>query len=198
MTTSTVQSHLNKVRKDKFVAILSLPNILKTLQTHGARTENLINLDSLQFSLYNFSVPKIAIPEIPMHFGQQNFNVTSYDRPAYNPVTLNFEVDNEFKNYWVLWKWLMLLNDIDTAEYAGKKVYPNDQYKLDKQPDIKYDYVTEILVQGLDEYNNARIKFKYEYAFITELGELDYNYRDSDQLSCSFTFAFNRLDINLA
>jgi hypothetical protein len=58
-------------------------------------------------------------------------------------------------------------------------------------------YQTKITVFGLDEYNNQKIQVDYLHAFITGLGEINYNYRDPDQIESSFTFSFGQLDVNL-
>lgn len=189
------QPHLNKLRRDKFTLILTLPQILREIDTDRIREDSYLNLDSLQFSLYNVNIPRSIVPEYQLHYGQQNYNVTSYDRPAYPPVVVNFEVDNEFKNYWVLWKWLQLLNDPLNATFAGKNIFPNGP--PDEFLDIYYNYVTTIYVLAKDEYNKDKAKFIFKYAFITELGELDYSYRDPDQLGCQFTFVFNQMDMEL-
>ena len=195
------QPHLNKLRRDKFTVVLTIPTILRELNTRNIREDKFFNLDSLQFSVYNVSIPKHSVPEIPLHFGQQNYNVTSYDRPAYDPVVINFEVDNEFKNYWVLWKWLQLLNDPLNAAFAGTDragTFPfGELSRPEEVPEIFYNYVTDITVFAKDEYNNDQAKFLFKYAFITNLAELNYDYRDAEQLSCSFTFVFNQMDIEL-
>ena len=68
-----VQPHLNKQRIDKFRVVLSIPNILKELNTKNTREDSYINLDSLQFSVYNVNIPKVSVPESQLHFGQQNY-----------------------------------------------------------------------------------------------------------------------------
>lgn len=189
------QSHLNKLRKDKFTLILTIPQILKTVQTRRTRGDEYLNLDSLQFSLYSANIPQINIPEIPLHYAGQNYNITSYDRPAYPPVRVNFAVDNEFKNYWVLWKWMQLLNDPIQSTYAGKNIFPAGAPKL--QPDIRTDYQTNIVIRSKDEYNTDKVEFTFNHCFITRLGDIDYNYRDAEEIDCSFEFVFNQLDIHL-
>jgi hypothetical protein len=193
----TTQPSLNKLRKNKFRLILTIPNILKNIESKTVRDNDFINTDSIQFSIYNVEIPEVQVPEVPVHVYGQNLNVTSYDRPAYAPVTINFEVDNEFKNYWVIWKWLSLLNDPqDSHPYAGKETFPNGKPDSIIEDDL-WDYQTTIIVEVLDEYNNKQAVVKYTNAFPTKLGRLDYNYRDADQLSCYFTFVFNQLDIDL-
>lgn len=190
------QAPLNKARKDKFNLVLSLPNVLKTINTKSPRESKYTNLDSLQFSVYGINIPNSEVSPIQLHYSGQNYNVTSFDRPAYPPCTVNFAVDNEFKNYWVIWKWLQLLNDPVNSTYGRPEIFKDGGYpKFD--PKTLYDYTTNITVIGLDEYNNPKIEFEFRNAFATRLGEYSYSYRDPEEMECSFEFVFNQLDIKL-
>lgn len=198
MTTLNItQPTLNKSRQDSFRLILTIPNILKTINTNktNTRESELINLDKLQFSVYNTNIPDISVPEIGLHAFGQNYNVSTYDRPAYPAITIDFEVDNEYNNYWLIWKWLTLYNGIYTGLYGDTEIFPDGYPKLD--PKIQYDYTTSILLYPLDEYRKEKIEFIYRYAFPTKLGGLTYNYRETNQVKSSFTFVFNRLEVNL-
>lgn len=186
------QSILNKNRKDKFLLVLNLPNVLKEINklSSGDRKTDFLNLDSLQYSVYGSVVPTVAIPEVDMSYGGQTAKVSSLHRPAYGAVTVNFTVDNYYNNWWVLWKWLNLINDSRSGLYNAADVNdPNGQYTN--------SYQSNITVYGLDEYNNKKIQFDYIAAFITGLGEITYNYRDAEQLESSFTFVFGQLDVKL-
>jgi hypothetical protein len=44
------------------------------------------------------------------------------------------------------------------------------------------DYQTIVTIYGLDEYNEKVIEFTYTHAFITQLSEIAYNYRDSGDM----------------
>ena len=154
-----IQSQVNKFRKDKFLLVLTVPNILKSLNENQIRDNKLLNLNSLQFSVYQLTIPKVSIPAHPVHFGQQNHNISSYNREAYAPLTINFEVDNEFNNYWILWKWAQLLNDPKDATYAGTGIFPNSA--PEQQPPIVTDYATQLVAYSLDEYNNRKVKFSF-------------------------------------
>lgn len=190
------QAPLNKARKDKFQLILSLPNVLKGLNAKNIREEKYLSLDSLQFSIFGINIPNSEVPEIPLHYSGQNYNVTSFDRPAYPPCTVNFTVDNEFKNYWVIWKWLQLLNDPLNSSFGRPDIFKEGGYpKL--EPKSLYDYTTTITVNALDEYNNVKTQFEFRNAFVKRLGEYSYNYRDPEEIECSFDFVYNQLDIHL-
>jgi hypothetical protein len=191
------QAPLNKARKDKFQLILSIPNILKGINAKTPRENEYLNLESLQFSVYGINIPSSQVPAIPLHYSGQNYNVTSFDRPEYPPVTVNFTVDNEFKNYWVIWKWLQLLNDPTNSTYGRPGIFKATGKYPVLEPKSLYDYTTTINVIAMDEYNNHKAQFDFKNAFVTRLGEYSYNYRDPEEIECSFEFVFNQLDVQL-
>lgn len=185
---SVQQSILNKNRKDKFLLVLNLPEILKEINKIDSndRESKYINFDSIQYSIYGSIVPATTVPDVDVPFGGQTAKFTTYNRPAYAPITVSFTVDNGFNNWWVLWTWLDLLNNAKDGKYNSNNIAQPDLVR------ITNSYQTNITVYGLDEYNNKKIQFDYTNAFITGLGEINYNYRDSEQIESSFTFAFNQ------
>ena len=187
------QSILNKNRKDKFLLVLNLPPILKTANkpTQGERSLNFLNLDTLQYSIYGTIVPETTIPEVDLLYSGQTAKLTSYTRSAYKSVTVNFTVDNQFNNWWVLWYWLNVINDSKESTYNYNQLTsPENFANLN-------NYQTNITVYGLDEFDNKKIQWDYIKSFITNLGEITYNYRDGDQIESSFTFAFSQLNSQL-
>lgn len=211
------QSVLNKLRKNKFLLVLTLPPILKDKNTSdlSVRTQELINLDTLQFSVFGSLIPKISIPAVQTSYHGQTYNVNGQTRAPYEPITVNFTVDNKMNNYWVLWKWLEVLNhqrESGMPEYFNKFKQINNNSKLtasqldvpnnvpSKQEKMINNYLayqTQMTAYMLDEYNQRVAQIDYHNSFITDLGELRVNNRDPEEIECSFTFVFNQLDIKL-
>ena len=201
--TITQQSILNKSRKDKFLLVLNLPDALKKLNTFSTidRANSNIVLDTLQYSVYGAVVPATNIEEISLPYAGQTLNLTSGKREKYEDITVNFTVDNGYNNWWVLWKWLNFINDAKTGTFDTENLAPLSTNSQDKvvytsttnlQP-----YQTLITVYGLDEYNNKKIQWSYNKAFIIKLNGITYNYRDAEQMESSFTFAFSQLNAEL-
>jgi len=69
-------------------------------------------------------------------------------------------------------------------------VFDNDNLIQD---DKFKDYQTDLTIYGLDEYNNEKIKFTYTKAFPTDLGGINYNYREDGEIESSFTFVYSQL-----
>lgn len=203
------QTILNKALRDKFILYLELPPILKNIETKSAREKNLVNLDKLQFSLLNARVPNIAIPPEEIKVMGQTYNITSHHRPNYQSIKVDFLVDNNYDNYWILWKWLSLLNDplksnvpeeLANTKYNIKNldvINYKSEYKEIKRKRSSTDYQTIITLEGLREYNEPVIRFNFYNSFIINLGEIEYNYNNTNEIVCSFEYQFNQLEITL-
>lgn len=183
------QSYLNKQRKDKFVLVLTLPEILKSLKTSKPnRSNSTIIPDTLQFSVYGSVVPDISIPEVEVPYGGQVMKVSSLVKPSFPKNTVNFTVDNLFGNYWVIYKWLQILHDEKTAIYDSN---------IKNDIGLLKNYETNISVFGLDEYNNRVIEFKYLHAFPVTLGGITYSDRDSKEMESTFEYAYHQFEAKL-
>jgi len=187
---ATQQSSLNRSGKDKFLLVLNLPEVIKK------QNDKKLKIDPLQISVFGTIVPSIQIPSVEARFGGQTFNVTSYSRPNYPPLTVNFVVDNSFQNYWILWKWLSVLNDPRDSYYKGT----NPKFETFKDrinSGIVTEYQTNFSVIGLNEYNQPKIEFIYYNGFITNLGSISYNYRDPELIESTAEFQFSQLEVKL-
>lgn len=189
--TSSQQAILNKASEDKFLLVLNLPPILKSINTPKGRASNAINLDTLQFSVEGSIVPSIIVPDIDIPFAGQQAKVTSYSRESYPKNRIRFTVDNRFNNYWILWKWLDVLNDSKLSLY--------NQDNLPDTSSIRglHNYQTNITIFALDEYNTKLVEFKYHKAFITGLGGIEYDYQKSGQIVSYFEYAYNQFYMDL-
>ena len=121
-------------------------------------------------------------------------NITSYTRPNYTPLDVNFIVDNQFKNYWILWKWLSVLNNPAESMYNGSD--PRYETWKDRiENGTLTEYQSNFSILSKNEYNQTIIEFRFFNAFITNLGAINYNYRDSEIIESSAQFQFSQLDI---
>ena len=186
-----IQTPLNKSRNDKFILIMEIPLALK--RSYDQVTQENFKIDPLQLSIYGSPVPSINIPAIDMPFGGQVYKTSSFSRPAYDPLNIKFVIDNGYKNYWVIWSWLNLLNDYKKSTSEPQTV-PKNQVEI-KNP--MSEYTSTFTIFGLDEYNNKIISFKYNHVFPTSLSEISYSNQDPNEITSSATFVFNQLEVNL-
>ena len=98
------QSLLNKARKDKFVFVLTLPEAMKNMKASlpESRSDNKILPDTLQFSVYGAVLPQVTVDAGTIRYSGQAVKFSAHSRPEYQNVSVNFVVDNEFNNYWVI------------------------------------------------------------------------------------------------
>jgi hypothetical protein len=181
------QSLLNKGRVDKFIMVFQLPPALREVQKRSTRSSFNVSEDSFQFSIYGTIVPELTVPAVRIPYTGSNLYQSAHAREQYPPVTINFTIDNEFNNYWVIYKWLDLMHD----DKAG--LYDND-----KLVGTEYsNYQADMTIYGVDEYDNKRIQFTYTKAFPTVLGNIEYNYRESTEINTSMTFVYSQLHTKL-
>jgi hypothetical protein len=191
--TPNIQAVLNKVSSDKFRMILNLPPILLGQNTSNQkdRSGDTVNLNALQFSVYGTVVPASYVPHVEARFGGQTVKVTSYSRPSYPNINVGFTIDNGFRNYFVLWKWLQLLNDEKKSIFNA-----NDYESFLKLPNY-HQYMADLSVIARDEYNKDVAKFTYTSCFITRLEGIEYNNQNPEQIESKFEFAFSQLHMEL-
>jgi hypothetical protein len=188
------QSPFNKLRKDRFLMVINLPDSLKKINSKFTRGEDNVNLPTLQFSIYGATIPEIVIPQVDIIYGGQTYVQSSFHRPLWEPVTVNFTVDNRMNNYWVIYSWLNLLNDAETGIYDNKNLTnrPAELRNIKPSIDSIAEYSTDISIFLLDEYDKRVVEFLFKKAFPTSLGGMNLNYRTSDEIETSFTFAYSQ------
>lgn len=193
------QSPFNKQRKDKFLLVLNLPEPLRKINNKFQRSENDVNLDTVSFSVFGATIPDITIPQTDIIYGGQTLVQSSFHRPLWEPVTVNFTVDNRMNNYWVIYSWLNLLNDAETGIYDAKNLLNKPTDIRLKKPGIESiaEYSTDISLFLLDEYDKRIVEFVFKKAFPTNLGGMNLNYRTSDEVETSFSFAYSQFIVKL-
>lgn len=182
------QSLLNKSRSDKFILSLGIPTELKKINTRDDKSGRKIIFDSLQFSIFGCVVPAEVIPQIELRYGGGNVYVSSHNKPSYEPINVNFTIDNEFKNYWVIHKWLQILRDEKSTIFSGNMEI-ND-VGLGR-------YSSDFTLTALDEFEKPVIQWVYKNAFPISLGELTYSHREAKEIETNFQFVFSRIETNL-
>ena len=128
------------------------------------------------------------VPAIQIGYGGSNLYNSSHARDPYPPVTVDFTIDNGFNNYWTMYKWLDLMHDDQEGLYDTDDLSKDELFK---------SYQADITLYGLDEYDNKRIEWKYTKAFPTNLGSIDYSYRDESEAVSSMTFVYSQVHSKL-
>ena len=197
------QAILNKARVDKFLLVITLPEALRKIDVrYGNETPSKIIGDKLQMSVWGNVIPSITVPSIQVPFSGQVPKVTSFTRPAYDPVTVNFNIDSEFYNYYVIWKWLALLNDPKTSNFDSGNtsglIDPSTKTLLnpDKAEFIP-KYASQITISPMNEYNQLVGTFTFTQCYATSLNGITFNYQTGEEIASSFTFDFSQLTFTI-
>ena len=180
----TQQSILNKSRADKFLLVFDVPPILKEFSKKFNQSNKTIIPDSVQFSIFGTAVPEITVPAVENRYAGNTLYVSSHSKNSYPPVSVKFKIDNEYKNYWVIYNWLNLLHDQREGRYNAREIRVDENFN---------DYQTNLTIFGKDEFNNSRIKFTYTKAFPTTVNNIDYDYQNPEELLSGFTFVYSQL-----
>lgn len=189
------QSTLNKSRNDKFLLLFGLPKGM------ADKTDDVLKKDyndnKIELSIFSLSLPDVSIPPISLGYGGQTYKTSSFSRPDYSSLDIKYFIDNGYHNYYILWKWLNLFNDskYSVSEITNTSTLPHDNtLELDNP---FYDYVTDLNLIVMDEYNNKLMKITYQDAFITGLGGVNYSHQDGAEIVGSVSFSYNQLHINM-
>ncbi len=182
------QSHLNKAKTDKFLLSFNIPTALKKINNKLDRSNLTINEDNIQFSVFGTIVPDIEVPAVEIRYAGNTLYQSAHSKNSYPPVTVDFTIDNRFNNYWVIYQWLNLLHNEKTGLFDSRDLIPNDNFD---------EYQTNITLTAMDEYSNEIINFTYSKAFPTSLSKINFNYRESSEITCGFTFVYSQLYVNL-
>ena len=190
MSREIKQSFLNKAKKDKFLLVFDIPPILKKIQTKYDRNNNTVMPDSVQFSIRQTTVPEIVVPGVEVRNMGSTLYVSSHNKNSYPPVPVEFAIDSQYNNYWMMYQWLNLLHDEKTGSYNQKQIIINDNYS---------DYQTDIVIYGLDEFEKKRIKFTYTKAFPTSVKPIDYSWdgTEGEELIGGFVFLYSQMHVEL-
>jgi hypothetical protein len=193
---SYTQSPFNLSRKDKFLFVLDVPPALKQISSKFVRDGVNILPDTMQFSVAGAVVPEISVPAIQNRYAGQTQTTTSFSREPYPPLTVEFIVDNRYNNYWVLYTWLNLLNDDVQGIYDSTGLTSQTQNIVNsKARGLQSQYKTNLTIYGLDEYNKRIISFTYTDAFPTNLGGINFSYKDAGELESTVTFSYSQLQV---
>lgn len=189
------QAPLNKQRKDKYILVIPTPKGLRNIAEKdvASRSNATIIPPTLSMSVYGSIAPDVSVPAILTRYSGQSLNVSSHARDPYQPQIVNFTIDNRFNNYWVIYKWLSVLNDQKQSILDSDNIM-NIEHRNQL---VEQYYMTDISIFALDEYNKRVVEFKYTKAFPTKLGGITFSDRDAGEVESTLEFAYSQFLVDL-
>ena len=181
------QSFLNKARADKFRVSIPLPAVLRNIDTRLVRSTDFVDKDALTFSIFAIDVPTLAVESVDLKFAGQTPRASSLARTPFDPVTVKYVIDNQYRNYWLLYKWFDMMHDESVAHMNVNK----------GASQVLENYLTDVTVTGIDEYNKSVIEYSFSHCVPVEIGNISYNYQETNEIESSFKFRFHQLKIKI-
>ena len=184
------ESDLNTARSNKFILVIDLPKCFRGLNgTPNIGGCSYFKTQKLLMNVYGKAIPEIEIAsnEIPA-FGHV-MKASSLGRKAYRPVTIKFIIDSKYENYYVIYKWMDIMNNTMDGGFDKEKL-------LDRSGKLG-DYSTTFSLYLLNEYNKPVVRWDYVGAFPTGLGSINLDKRDPSEIDCDFTFEFSFINMQL-
>jgi len=138
-------------------------------------TDSLRDSDEYFLNLYETVLPSISFDEGEMHW-KGNRSYGSALGITYGPWNTIFFIDEDFKNYLMIYNWMMLIRD-GIEKLHGKNA-------LDNQIDATLSVI--------DNFNKHIVKFKFVNIWPSELGEISFSYQEGESiLYCTVTFLYD-------
>jgi hypothetical protein len=81
--------------------------------------------------------------------------------------------------------------------YAGTE-QDRETFRNKLESGFNTEYQTTFSIFSLNEYNQKSVEFIYHNAFITNLGAINYSYRDEGIIESTAQFQFSQLDMKLS
>jgi len=177
MTTNLKQNPtVNKVHANKFKLIIPKIDIISDLFRDYAN--NYLELSIKGTVAAGLQLQAIETPI----FGHKPVKVTGAGYRL-EEIPIDFLIDGNFVNYFMLWKWLEKIYNLKTATSP-----------VIEEGEIPYE---DFEILGLDNYNNPVVKFKYRGGFITSLSDVTVGYDNSERLEAKATFAYDDYTVEL-
>ena len=137
---------------------------------------------SKQFTLNIFGtvVPSLTLDVDPRNW-QGGKAFTDTGELTYGPWNVEFTIDSEFRNWKVLYNWIMRVNnnEDDYGEVRGKEL------------------TIDATLLVMNNYRNPSLKIRFHDIWPYELGDVSFSKRDTeDDLICNATFMYDKYEID--
>lgn len=183
------QSPLNKTLEDKFLFVMNLPDCLKNVQSKYIKKLSSagIGKNAVAWSLTNVQIPRESIKAQSMPYAGGHHYVSSHVKTPYDPLKIEFKIDNKYANYFTIYEWMNLM-------YHEKEGY-YDADNIAKGQIGSQAYATSLAVIGTDEYDKPVIQWSFTHAFPTEIPSIKLDYQNTGEITCSCEFVFSQMYI---
>jgi|GEM_PF-2288705 len=134
--------------------------------------------DELTLNIFSTIIPSLTLETgIDDWMGTKRTKATG--KAEWEQWNVNFLVDSEFKNWQLLFKWIMYINN-------SKDKFSED-YK---------NYTVDATLRIIDNFHNETLKIFFVDVWPNMLGEVSLSQREGESLlECQASFVYNRFEI---
>lgn len=184
-----IQSPLNKTIEDKFIFVMNLPECLKNAQSKyiKALSDAGIGKNAISWTLTNVTIPRESIKAESIAYAGGHHYVSSHVKTPYDPLRIEFKIDNKYANYFTIYEWMNLIYHENEGRFDAQNLAGG---KIGSQV-----YATSMAVVGTDEYDKPVIQWSFTNAFPTEIPSIKLDYQGTGEITCSCEFVFSQMFI---
>jgi hypothetical protein len=184
-----IQSPLNKTLEDKFLFVMNLPDCLKNVQSKYIKelSQAGIGKNAVAWSLTNVTIPRESIKAESMPYAGGHHYVSSHVKTPYDPLKIEFKIDNKYANYFTMYEWMNLIYHEKAGHFDAENLADG---VIGSQV-----YATNLSVVGTDEYDKPIIQWTFTNAFPTEIPSIKLDYQNTGEITCSCEFVFSQMYI---
>lgn len=186
------QSYLNTALPDKFKLVIDIPDRLKTIIKKAGRKCRYADLDKLQLNIWGVIIPDLDIEEMPIRFSGQTLKYSSLSRPEFPNLNINYQVDNKYENYYLLYKWADLQNDDLYGRFNNKNIGG------DRGSGHICEYSAPMTIYALDEYKKEVAKWDFDDCFVSSVGGIEYDFQsNANIITSTFQISYSNIRMDL-
>lgn len=152
------------------------PTTFKLLFPKVPTTNEAEDSDEFFLNLFQTVLPSVELEANEQHW-QGNRLYGSAVGINYGSFTPSFFVDEDFKNYIMIFDWMMAIRNGIGTQYHGKNAT---------------DYQIDSRLVVMDNFNNPIISFKFTNLWPSSLGEITFSYQEGESfLTCDAEFLYD-------
>jgi len=124
-----------------------------------------------------------VIPGVTLDIAEENWMGGKANRATgaltFEPWNVSFMVDSEFKNWQIILKWFMFINN-----------------NKDKYIDLQSNYAVDATLRILDNFQNQKFSLFFVDVWPNSIGEVSLTYREGEtNLEAQVSFTYDRYEI---
>lgn len=155
----------------------STPQNFKLIFPKIPVVSKVIEMKELSLNIFDTIIPSLNL-EFTDATWQSWKTLINTGQITFQPWTVSFIVDSNFKNWIIIYKWITSINN-------NKNIAGGDPK----------DYRSDATLQILDNYEKEILRIAFVDIWPTNLGEVTLTSRDGGEIQCTVEFIYDRYEV---